>query len=76
MTIRPGDYIIGDLNGVVCIPLELVPQTLTLLEPLAKADHSISQDLRAGVKFAEASRTHRATLPSGSSCCRRSSDLH
>ncbi|KAJ9647381.1 hypothetical protein H2204_000009 [Knufia peltigerae] len=24
MTIRPGDYIIGDLNGVVCIPLELI----------------------------------------------------
>ncbi|RFU29409.1 hypothetical protein B7463_g6923, partial [Scytalidium lignicola] len=63
VTINPGDYIIGDLNGVVCLPRELAEKVAARLAPQAEADRLVALDLLAGVKFAEASKKHRAVLP-------------
>ncbi|KIN05084.1 hypothetical protein OIDMADRAFT_50907 [Oidiodendron maius Zn] len=62
ITINPGDYIIGDLNGIVCLPRELAEKAVSLLAPQAEADRLIALDIQAGVKFAEASKKHRVAL--------------
>ena len=59
-TVNPNDYIIGDLNGVVCIPHELIKDTIAILGPRTAADHEIARDIQAGMKFSEARRRHRA----------------
>ena len=59
-TINPGDLLIADLNGVVCIPQELAPRIVELMESQAAADEKMAADIRAGVSFAEASKRHRA----------------
>lgn len=62
VTVNPGDYIIGDLNGVICLPRELAEKAVALLAPQAEADRLIAIDLQAGVKFADASTKNRARL--------------
>jgi hypothetical protein len=62
VTINPGDYIIGDLNGVVCLPQELAEKTVALLPLQAEADHLVAQDIQAGIKFTDASKKRRAAL--------------
>nr|POE56687.1 4-hydroxy-4-methyl-2-oxoglutarate aldolase [Quercus suber] len=58
--IYPGDWIVGDLNGVICIPQALVHQVVEMLEPLAAAEARIEEDLVEGICFAESSKRHRA----------------
>ncbi len=57
--VRPGDCIIGDLNGVVCLPLELAESALKLMADYAAQDAKVAADLLDGVGFEEASRRHR-----------------
>ena len=59
-TIDAGDYIIGDLNGVVCIPKALAEKAVELAAQQVEADNKVQADLRRGVTFAEASAKHRA----------------
>lgn len=61
-TVYPGDYIIGDLNGVVCLPAELAEQAIALIAPQVEADKWIAKDIQGGMLFAEASKKHRAGL--------------
>jgi regulator of RNase E activity RraA len=63
VTINPGDYIIGDLNGVVCLPRGLAERAVTLLAPQAEADRLIAQDVEDGLKFTDATKKRRAALP-------------
>lgn len=60
--VHPGDLIMGDLNGVVCIPKEVVALVAELLEPSAQANAKIQSDLKEGQLFAQSSKKHRATL--------------
>lgn len=60
--VHPGDYIVGDLNGVVCIPAALVQRTIALIAPQVEADAKIAKELQNGVPFVEASRKHRVGL--------------
>lgn len=62
-TIHPGDYLIGDLNGVVCLPKELALKALTLMAPQVEADLKTAADIQKGVSFVEASKKHRAGIP-------------
>ncbi|KAF4548591.1 4-hydroxy-4-methyl-2-oxoglutarate aldolase-like protein [Elsinoe fawcettii] len=55
-TINPGDIIIADLNGVVCIPQALAGQLPELMESQAAADEKIAADIKAGKSFTEARR--------------------
>ncbi|KAL4789675.1 ribonuclease E inhibitor RraA/Dimethylmenaquinone methyltransferase [Aspergillus venezuelensis] len=46
--IYPGDYIIGDLNGVVRLPQELAEQVLDAIPAIAEADAKCAQGIKAG----------------------------
>jgi regulator of RNase E activity RraA len=65
--VRAGDLIMGDLNGVVCIPRELVKPVVELLDPLSQANEKILKDLKSGQPFVQSSRKHRASLAVSSS---------
>ncbi|KAL6719745.1 hypothetical protein ACLMJK_001666 [Lecanora helva] len=62
MTISPGDYLIGDLNGVVCLPKALADKAVALMGSQVEADERIARDLARGRSFQEASREHRARV--------------
>lgn len=58
--VRSGDFIVGDANGVVCVPTELLEQLLQAMEISTLADAKMADDLKRGMSFQEASRKHRA----------------
>lgn len=58
-TIRPGDYLIGDANGVVLLPRELALQALPLMAKQVEADDKMAEDIQKGMSFVEASKKHR-----------------
>jgi len=59
MTISPGDYIIGDANGVVALPRGLAGQVLSLMTKQVEADEQMKAAIRGGMGFAEASLKFR-----------------
>jgi regulator of RNase E activity RraA len=63
VVINPGDYLIGDLNGVVCLPKNLAEKAISLIAPQVEADVKIATDVQKGSLFSEASKKHRAGLP-------------
>lgn len=62
ITIHPGDYLIGDLNGVVCLPKGLAEKVVELMASQVAADERIARDIKRGKSFAEASKEHRASV--------------
>ncbi|KIM89238.1 hypothetical protein PILCRDRAFT_813171 [Piloderma croceum F 1598] len=58
--INPGDYLVGDLNGVVCLPRHLAEKVLALMGPQVEADRLIALDIQQGKSFLEASKEHRS----------------
>ncbi|RAO72789.1 uncharacterized protein BHQ10_008801 [Talaromyces amestolkiae] len=60
--VNPGDYIIADLNGVVCLPANLAEKAISLIPPQVKADELITEELKSGVLFTDASKKHRTML--------------
>ena len=61
-TINPGDYLIGDLNGVVCLPKSLAGKAVALIPSQVEADGLIAEDIKKGVTFGEASKERRARV--------------
>lgn len=59
MEIRPGDYLMGDLNGVVVLPVELAEQALVLMKKGVEADDKMAQGIKNGMSFVEASKEFR-----------------
>lgn len=57
--IRPGDYIIADLNGVVVLPVELAEQALPLMKKQVEADDQMAVAIKGGMGFSEASKKFR-----------------
>lgn len=53
-TIHPGDYIIADLDGVVCLPSDVAEQVLEIIPKIAKADHLSAEAIRNGMSVQEA----------------------
>lgn len=60
--INPGDYLIGDLNGVVCLPQALAEKAVELMASQVAADERMARDVKQGKTFAEASKEHRASV--------------
>lgn len=60
MEIRPGDYLIGDLNGVVVLPKELAEEALPLMRKQVDADDKMMVEIRKGMSFQEASKKFRS----------------
>lgn len=59
MTINPGDYLIGDLNGVVVLPRELAERALPLMAKQVEADSNMAVAIQKGMTFTEASKRFR-----------------
>ncbi|KAI1170428.1 RraA-like protein [Nemania sp. FL0916] len=60
MQIRPGDYLIADINGVVVLPVELVEEALPLMQKQVEADTRMAAEIKKGMSFAEASKKFRS----------------
>ena len=56
---HPGDYLIADLDGVVCLPLELAEKALDIIEPIVDADRRAAADIAKGRSVTESFKEHR-----------------
>lgn len=54
VTIEPGDYVLGDTDGVVVIPASLRDQVLESAEAFAASENSILEEIKRGVHPLEA----------------------
>jgi len=52
--VRPGDFILGDEDGVIVIPQELAEEVLVESERLTRKEEDIRKELKAGLTLAEA----------------------
>ncbi|KAH8683826.1 ribonuclease E inhibitor RraA/Dimethylmenaquinone methyltransferase [Ilyonectria robusta] len=59
IVVNPGDMIFGDLDGVICIPRDLVQAALQILPAQRAADEKIRRDIDEGAKFCDSSARHR-----------------
>ncbi|KAF3763345.1 RraA-like protein [Cryphonectria parasitica EP155] len=59
MEVRPGDYLVGDLNGVVVLPRELAEEALPLMKASVEADDQMMEAIVKGMSFDEASKKFR-----------------
>lgn len=57
--IEPNDYIIADLDGVVCIPGHLVEKVLEVIEPIVRADERCAEAISAGQSVEQAFKEFR-----------------
>jgi len=51
--VRPGDLILGDIDGVVAVPAPMVEEVLLAAEDCYRAERSMKEDLRAGKSMQE-----------------------
>ena len=59
VTINPGDYLIGDLNGVVLLPKDLAEKALPLMAKQVEADAKMAVEIKRGMSFTEAGKKFR-----------------
>ena len=52
--VRPGDVIVGDVDGVVCVPRNVAEEVLELAEETAETEDEIRELVRDGVDPLEA----------------------
>lgn len=62
LTIYPGDYVLGDENGLTVIPADHVVKILDYMELRTKADQLVAQDIEDGIPVAEAQKNRRKGL--------------
>jgi regulator of RNase E activity RraA len=60
--INPGDILVGDCNGVCCIPKELAQQVVDLIPSQVEADEKVAADIKQGRLVAESMKEHRASV--------------
>ena len=58
MNIKNGDYILGDADGVVIIPAEMLDETLRLAQEKVAGEYSVRDDLANGMPLTEAFAKH------------------
>jgi regulator of RNase E activity RraA len=52
--IHPGDFVFGDVDGVVIVPKDLTLEILTTAEDLYRRESGMREDLRRGVGVKDA----------------------
>lgn len=62
VVVEPGDYVVADEDGVVCVPVDLVDQVVTLAIKGREVDARCMADIMAGSGVQEAFRRHRGKL--------------
>jgi regulator of RNase E activity RraA len=55
--IRPGDILVGDTDGVICVPREAEAEVFSLALKQARTENSIKTALEAGMSSSEAFRS-------------------
>ena len=60
--IHPGDILIGDINGVVCLPQSLAEKALDLIQSQVDADTKVAEDIAKGRPVADAMKERRANV--------------
>lgn len=56
--VRPGDLVLGDIDGVVVVPRPLVEEVLVAAEGCFQAERSMKEELRAGKTMEEVFRRY------------------
>ncbi|CAJ0769750.1 4502_t:CDS:2, partial [Entrophospora sp. SA101] len=59
IVINPNDIIVGDLDGVVCIPSGLLDEVIKLCKKYVVMDENVRQELLKGSSIVEAFSLHR-----------------
>ncbi|KAI0049945.1 RraA-like protein, partial [Auriscalpium vulgare] len=59
VTVHPGDWLVADSDGVVCVPRELEGDVLRLAQKGREVDAKCQDDINAGVGVAESFKRHR-----------------
>lgn len=59
VSVRPGDILFGDIDGVVVIPAEVVTETFTLALEKVRGERTVRKALEEGMSAVAAFRTHR-----------------
>lgn len=62
VTIKPGDFIIGDENGVTVLPRDNLKMIVGYMEKRTRADELVAEDIANGVPAAEAQKNRRQGL--------------
>lgn len=57
--VRPGDWMVADEDGVVCVPVELVSQVVELASKGREVDAKCLVDIRAGKGIQASFKLHR-----------------
>lgn len=57
--VNPGDWMVADEDGVVCVPQDLVSQVLDLAGKGREVDDKCMQDIRAGLGVQASFKKHR-----------------
>lgn len=56
--VRPGDIIVGDGTGIVCIPVEVAEEVLNKAKKMDEQDKQATEEIRRGLTFTEALRKY------------------
>jgi regulator of RNase E activity RraA len=62
VTVNPGDLLVADENGVVCVPKALEKDVLRLASKGREVDARCLRDIQSGIGVAESFRRHRGKL--------------
>jgi len=62
VTVNPGDLLVADENGVVCVPKALEKDVLRLASKGREVDARCLRDIQSGVGVAESFSRHRGKL--------------
>jgi regulator of RNase E activity RraA len=52
--IRPGDFVFGDIDGVVIVPKEITLDVLTAAEDIFERERGMREELRRGISVTDA----------------------
>lgn len=56
--VRPGDILVGDVNGVVCIPIEKLEEVLTAAEKIMEKEEKMKKDILSGLDILEVDKKY------------------
>ena len=56
--VRPGDILVGDINGVVVIPPEIIEEVLTEAEKIMEKEENMKRDILSGLDILEVDKKY------------------
>lgn len=61
-TVYPGDYIVADVDGVVCVPSGMIEEVARVARKGKEEDEKCMADIRAGLGVQASFKKHRGKL--------------